>query len=83
MAVTVVGSIVKSAAGRDKNRFFVVLALEDVGFAYIADGRLRKTEKPKKKKLIHLRPTNTVLEPEAWRSNLQLRHSLDAFIQKG
>ena len=48
-----------------------------------ADGRLRKTEKPKKKKLIHLRPTNTVLEPEAWRSNLQLRHSLDAFIQKG
>ena len=83
MAVTVVGSIVKSAAGRDKNRFFVVLALEDGGFAYIADGRLRKTEKHKKKKLIHLRPTNTVLEPEAWRSNLQLRHSLDAFIQKG
>ena len=83
MAVTVVGSIVKSAAGRDKSRFFVVLALEDGGFAYIADGRLRKTEKPKKKKLIHLRPTNTVLEPEAWRSNLQLRHSLDAFIQKG
>ena len=42
-----------------------------------------KSEKPKKKKHIHLRPTNTVLEPEAWRSNLQLRHSLDAFIQKG
>lgn len=83
MATTVIGSVVKSAAGRDKNRFFVVLALEEDGvYAYIADGRLRKTEKPKKKKLIHLRPTNTVLEPEAWRSNLQLRHSLDAFVQK-
>lgn len=82
MAMTVVGSVVQSAAGRDKNRFFVVLALEDGGYAYIADGRLRKTEKPKKKKLIHLRPTNRVLEPEAWRSNLQLRHSLDALTQE-
>lgn len=50
MAVTVVGSIVKSAAGRDKNRFFVVLALEDGGFAYIADGRLAQDGKAQKEK---------------------------------
>lgn len=59
MADIVVGSAVRSKAGRDKNRFFAVLSLEGE-FAYIADGDLRKIEHPKKKKLKHLAATNTV-----------------------
>ena len=55
----VVRSVVCSKAGRDKGRFFAVLSLED-DFAYIADGDLRKLEKPKRKKLKHLAPTKTV-----------------------
>ena len=46
---TVKGSIVKAVAGREKNGFFVVLDCDSV-FAYIADGKRRKVEKPKKKK---------------------------------
>lgn len=46
---TVKGSIVKAVAGREKNAFFVVLDCDSV-FAYIADGKRRKVEKPKKKK---------------------------------
>ena len=55
---TVKGSIVKAVAGREKNAFFVVLDCDSV-FAYIADGKRRKVEKPKKKKLIHISPTGT------------------------
>ena len=53
------GSIVRAKAGRDKDKFFVVLRT-DGEYAYISDGRRRKAEKPKKKKLIHLAPTNSV-----------------------
>ncbi len=55
------GSVVRAKAGRDRDKFFVVLQT-DGGYAYIADGKRRKVQKPKKKKLIHLAPTNTVYE---------------------
>ena len=55
------GSIVRAAAGRDKGGFFVVLATEG-SFALIADGKRRKVQSPKRKKLIHLAPTHTVYE---------------------
>lgn len=52
-----IGSIVYSKAGRDKGNFFVVIAI-DGEYAFICDGDLRKTEKPKKKKLKHLKVIN-------------------------
>ena len=42
------GSVVKSMAGHDSDRFYVVVRLEG-DFAYIADGKVRKLENPKKK----------------------------------
>ena len=56
-----VGTIVYSKAGRDKQNIFLTLDVEN-GYAYIVDGDLRKVEKPKKKKLIHLQKTNYVYE---------------------
>ena len=50
------GDIVLSKAGRDKGNYFVVMSLDDV-FAEICDGDLRKADKPKKKKLKHLKST--------------------------
>ena len=46
--------IVESVAGRDQGRYFFVLDIEGV-YATIADGRIRKLEHPKRKKLKHLR----------------------------
>jgi ribosomal protein L14E/L6E/L27E len=66
-----VGMVVKSAAGRDKGRFMAVISVGD-GFAYIADGDVRKAETPKKKKLKHLKPTNTFI-PENNLTNKYLR----------
>ncbi|MDR2654976.1 MAG: KOW domain-containing RNA-binding protein [Oscillospiraceae bacterium] len=75
------GSIVKSSAGRDKDRFFVVLGLEG-NFAMIADGDLRRVDKPKRKKLMHLKPTRSRLDlPEAPGNSL-LREELRKFCQK-
>ena len=45
-----IGSVVISKAGRDKGDNFIVLSL-DGEFAMLANGDLRKVDKPKKKKL--------------------------------
>ena len=48
------GRVVISRAGRDAGRALVVLALEGEQYALVADGRLRKAAKPKRKKWMHL-----------------------------
>lgn len=55
------GSIVRSIAGRDKGERFIVLVREG-DYAYLADGDLRKVERPKKKKLKHLQGSYAVSE---------------------
>lgn len=47
--------IVRAMCGRDRGKFFVVTKV-DGGFAFIADGRGRRLEKPKRKNLKHLIP---------------------------
>lgn len=78
---TVKGSIVRAEAGRDKGSFFIVLDV-DSEFAYIADGKRRSVEHPKKKKLIHLAATNTVIGG-SFETNPQIKRILREFIQNG
>ena len=73
----VVGSVVRAKAGRDRNGYLVVVGL-DGGFAYIADGRSRKVEKPKKKNLIHLEPTRCILNVGT-ASNREVKKLLNQF----
>lgn len=56
------GQIVISTAGRDKGRKFVVLCIIDEKYVYISDGDIRKVEKPKLKKIKHLKKLNHVAE---------------------
>ncbi len=49
------GALVKSAAGHDKGRFYIVLRIED-GFAYLADGKRHGLNSSKKKRLKHIVP---------------------------
>ena len=74
------GSVVRAKAGRDKENFFVVLAVEN-GFALIADGKRRKVESPKRKNLIHLQGTNTVLS-ETMDTNRKIRNALRNFSEE-
>ena len=57
-----IGQIVISTAGRDEGYKFVVLCIIDDKYVYISDGDIRKLEKPKKKKLKHLKRLDYVAE---------------------
>ena len=57
-----IGQVVKSKAGRDKSRVFVIVDIVDDGHVLVADGDLRKISSPKLKKIKHLAVYNTVLE---------------------
>jgi len=73
-----IGMVVKSNAGHDKNRFYVLIELES-GCGHIADGKRRKLEKPKSKKLIHLSATNVVLEMADLDTNQKIRRALHRY----
>lgn len=50
----VLGQIVHSKAGRDKYKYFIVVGIIDEDYVLVADGQLRKINRPKKKKIKHL-----------------------------
>ena len=75
------GSIVRAKAGRDKDGFFVVLDT-DAQFALIADGKRRRVKRPKRKKLIHLEATKTVITGSI-ETNPQIRKFLNNFKNGG
>jgi len=56
-----IGRIAVSSAGRDTGRVFVIKQIVDTYYVYIVDGDLRKMDRPKKKKLKHLKLTENVL----------------------
>lgn len=58
------GRIVRSLAGRDKGSFLVVIKA-DGDFLYLADGKERRLDAPKKKRIKHTAFTNTVIDTEA------------------
>ena len=72
------GGIMQSRAGHDRGDFQVVLRI-DGAYAYMADGKRRTLENPKKKKLMHLAPTGAVLGEESLSTNRQIRTALTAY----
>ena len=71
------GSVVRALAGRDKEGFYVVLKIEG-STAYIADGKRRKVQAPKRKNLKHLAPTHTVYDGSL-ETNPQIKKLLREF----
>lgn len=67
------GQVVKSRAGRDKGRIFLIIDIIDKENVYIVDGDLRKLDRPKKKKIKHLIVYNTILD--------ELKYKLDNNIK--
>ncbi len=49
------GQIVYSKSGRDAGRKFIIVNVINESYVLISDGDLRKIEKPKKKKVKHLK----------------------------
>lgn len=61
------GSVVRSLAGRDEGRLFLVVAEIDDDFVMVANGALRGIDRQKKKRRKHLKPTGAVVEALARR----------------
>lgn len=51
--VDLIGKIVRVTAGRGKGGYFLVLGEDEEGRLLLADGKSRKVELPKKKKVKH------------------------------
>lgn len=56
-----IGQVVRSKAGRDNGKAFIVVATEE-NYVYVADGATRRLESPKKKKLRHIQGSYNVSE---------------------
>ena len=69
------GMVVISKSGRDKGRSFVVFETDD-RYVWLADGKLRKIEAPKKKNIKHLQKTNMFIEIESITGNKSLNKRL-------
>lgn len=72
------GSVVISSAGHDCGRPMAVTAVEG-GVVYVADGKERKLDSPKKKNIKHVRPTKSRIELEGL-TDKKLRQTLKAFV---
>lgn len=76
-----IGQVVKSIQGRDKGRFFIVVEVVDKEYLLIVDGDIRKTDKPKKKKIKHLVKLN-ILSEEVRERVLNNKKMNNAFIRR-
>lgn len=81
MEYMTLGQIVHSKAGRDKNKYFIIVGILDDNYVLLADGDLRKINNPKKKKIKHLVFHDLIAEDI--RQNLdENRKIIDADIRK-
>ena len=73
------GEIVRSRAGRDCGRAFVVWKILDEEYVLLVDGKLRTLERPKKKKRRHLlKATEARMELSDNLNNADFRKFLSA-----
>ncbi len=69
------GMVVRSIKGHDKKRFYLVINIEN-DYAFISDGKTRRSEKPKKKNVKHLSKTNIFVDETFIYTNKKIRQFL-------
>lgn len=75
------GTITRSLAGRDKGSFLIVMSV-DGKCVTVCDGKKRPLENPKLKKILHVAPTNMVVEEESLLTNNKIKTALREFKAK-
>ena len=76
------GSVVRAKAGRDKEGFFVVLESKE-RYVLICDGSRRSLKHPKKKNILHLALTKSVLDEDSMKTDRAIRKALRSFAPAG
>ena len=75
-----VGQVVESTSGRDKGRLFFIIKVVDDQYVLISDGKKRKLEQPKLKKVKHLKRYN-VINNEVKNKIVSNENLTDAFLR--
>lgn len=75
------GQIVRSNSGRDKNTFLVIVKLDE-NDVFICDGKERPLERPKRKNIKHICPTNLCLSEKQMATNRELRRIIRELAPK-
>lgn len=80
MEENIVGMLATSKAGHDKDSVYVIIR-EDGEYIYVADGRVRTTERPKRKnkKHIQLIKKKRLPEPENGFDNLEIKRIIKEY----
>lgn len=73
-----VGKIVFSNAGRDKGKYLVVINCDE-NYVWVADGKERKLETPKRKNIKHISLTADSLNPDQFKSNKSLKKAIAVY----
>ena len=73
-----VGKIVFSNAGRDKGKYLVVINCTE-GYVWVADGKERKLETPKRKNIKHISLTADSLNPDQFKTNKSLKKAIAVY----
>ncbi|MDO4314028.1 MAG: KOW domain-containing RNA-binding protein [Eubacteriales bacterium] len=71
------GMLARSKAGHDAGRVYVIMDIDDA-YVYLADGRIRTLENPKKKKIRHIQLINRVYDVASV-NDAQIRRILKEF----
>lgn len=68
-------AVVRSAAGRDKGRLLAVVRAENAA-VFVCDGKERPLNRPKRKNIRHVTPTQAALPEDALANDRALRRAL-------
>ncbi|MBQ9709179.1 MAG: KOW domain-containing RNA-binding protein [Clostridia bacterium] len=63
------GTLVESLAGHDKGETFAIINLVDGNYVLVANGKTRKVNNPKRKKLKHVKLLNKKINLEFFEGN--------------
>ena len=69
------GQVVRSKKGRDEGKVYIIMEIIDDDLLLLVDGKLRKLDRPKKKKVKHLYIYKDIID-------LDLKDLSDSYIRK-
>ena len=73
-----VGKIVYSNKGRDKGKYLVVINCDE-NYVWVADGKERKLQSPKRKNIKHISLTADSLNPDQFKTNKLLKKAIAVY----
>ena len=79
-----VGILAMSKAGHDKGTLYVIIR-EEGEYVYLADGRIRTADRPKKKNKKHVQmiKQKIIAEPESGFDDLKIRKIIKEYQEEG